>query len=127
MPLRPENRNRGLGRRTLAEVEYARGLPAQPAASSTAQGLASIPPRSAPIEERPFTLITNKPQILSTAKDRRYLLIQNNSINVMFLSFGKDASAGGVQIPAGGNYEPFIPTNKSISGFGNGNGVIVEG
>ena len=63
------------------------------------------------------------------AEKRNYLLIQNTGITVLYVGFGSlPTAANGLQIPAGGNYEPLkVPQNDIFlaSQSGTATGVII--
>ena len=80
---------------------------------------------------QPFIAQTTSIQILQANLSRVYLLIQNNSAGIMYLVFNNSANLfNGVQIPSGGNYEPYIAPFSGIYIIGsavNLNGVVIEG
>ncbi len=54
-------------------------------------------------------------QLLASNQRRTYLIIQNTSASTIFVTFDRPASlATGVQILAGGNYEPITPPVSSV-------------
>lgn len=79
----------------------------------------------------PFIAGTTSIQVLQANLSRIYLLIQNNSAGTMYLVFNNSANRfNGVQIPAGGNYEPYIAPYSGIYILGsvaNLAGVAIEG
>ncbi len=70
-------------------------------------------------------------QLLASNQKRSYLLVQNTSGSTIFLTFDRPASlASGIQVIAGGNYEPLTPSVSSvwaISLVANLTCVIIEG
>lgn len=84
--------------------------------------LANFAPISAPpspfSNSGPFSTVTFTAELVSTMAlqariDRKYLLIQNNGLNPIYVNVGSDASStAGIHIPGGGNWEPYrVPTN----------------
>lgn len=82
----------------------------------------SAPPISAPpsafSNAGPFSTVTFTGELVSAVAlqaraDRKYLLIQNNGLNPIYVNVGSDASAtAGIHIPGGGNWEPYrVPVN----------------
>lgn len=67
-----------------------------------------------PFSTSSFTADTVAQQILIMRPNRKYLLIQNNGVNPIYINFDSAPTAAiGVKIPAGGNYEPSkVPTNS---------------
>jgi hypothetical protein len=60
---------------------------------------------------------------------RNYLIIQNNSAAIMYVSFTGQTGAftSGLQIPASQCYEPNVPPRSGFTVAGLGNGVVVTG
>lgn len=79
----------------------------------------------------PFIVGTTSLQVLQANLSRVYLLIQNNSAGTMYVVFNNNANiVAGIQIPAGGNYEPYIAPYSGIYIIGSAvtlAGVAVEG
>ena len=61
--------------------------------------------------------------------NRNYLIIQNNSAAIMYVSFtgATGAFTTGLQIPAGQCYEPNVPPRSGFAIAGLGAGVLVAG
>lgn len=54
-------------------------------------------------------------QVLTNNGNRNYLLIQNKSAGKIYVSFGTKANPlDGVEISAGGNYEPYVVPSSSV-------------
>jgi len=79
---------------------------------------------------RPFVVGIDSIE-LSSGKKRTYLLIQNNSVSDMWVSFGVDSAPGqALKIAAGGYYEPIrVPSNSIFLSAASGAsaGILIEG
>lgn len=79
-----------------------------------------------------FINITNTVSLLQDARNREYLLIQNQSLGDMYLGFGVQPNIGnGVKITSNGFYELFncVPQNDIfiISSIAIAGGILVWG
>jgi len=78
-----------------------------------------------------YTINALSVQVLPANNNRTYLLIQNKSAAPVYFSFGNKANVyDGVEIVAGGNYEPYIYPSSSlhmIASVADSDVVIVEG
>lgn len=84
------------------------------------------------LSNRPFVIGPDSIELSGENKNRRYLLIQNNSASDFYVSFGVESSANrSIIIKAnGGYYEPIrVPTNAIyINAASSGAaGILVEG
>lgn len=78
-----------------------------------------------------YTLGIESVQVLPSNQNRTYLLIQNKSGGSIFFSFGNKANTyDGVEIVAGGNYEPYIYPSSSlhvIASLAASDIIVIEG